>query len=231
MIVVTGAARFAAITGIVADPVTIVSDVNTQSPTQGRAFADENRSPAPPPVAVSWRAYTPRHHQQGSARHAAAPYRRPAADPKDAPVTQLPESPLFALPDGNAELHLVLRLSWSDVAELGREAGRLAAHLQRTVSLDEAVSHKLSAQPDSTAPAQVRAEPPKQPSGSGIGTMPLQQTHQATELTRMPTASSAALEAGHPPTARHGSAGPLVSRLADTATESSQPGGQVLSTG
>ncbi|NBM18248.1 hypothetical protein [Streptomyces sp. GC420] len=51
--------------------------------------------------------------------------------------------PLQALPDGEAELRLVLRLSWEDVAALGVEAGRLATQMQRPVSLDEAASHKL----------------------------------------------------------------------------------------
>ncbi|MEV6841563.1 hypothetical protein AB0N17_45245, partial [Streptomyces sp. NPDC051133] len=48
-----------------------------------------------------------------------------------------------ALPDGEAELSLVVRLPWEDVAWLGREAGRLAAQMQRPVTLDEAVSHRL----------------------------------------------------------------------------------------
>jgi hypothetical protein len=51
--------------------------------------------------------------------------------------------PLQALPDGEAELRLVLRLQWEDVAALGREAGQLAAQMQRPVSLDEAASHRL----------------------------------------------------------------------------------------
>ncbi|MEU3206518.1 hypothetical protein ABZ702_22140 [Streptomyces cyaneofuscatus] len=54
-------------------------------------------------------------------------------------------SSVHALPDGEAELHVVLRLQWDDVATLGRDAGRLAARLQRPVTLDEAVSHRLRA--------------------------------------------------------------------------------------
>lgn len=51
--------------------------------------------------------------------------------------------PLQALPDGEAELRLVLHLRWEDIAALGQDAGRLAAQMQRPVSLDEAVSHRL----------------------------------------------------------------------------------------
>ncbi|MGW3625570.1 hypothetical protein [Streptomyces sp. NPDC000880] len=51
--------------------------------------------------------------------------------------------PLQALPDGEAELRLVLRLQWEDIAALGQEAGRLAAQMQRPVTLDEAASDRL----------------------------------------------------------------------------------------
>ncbi|MEU6082556.1 hypothetical protein [Streptomyces sp. NPDC047108] len=54
---------------------------------------------------------------------------------------------LQALPDGKAELRLVLRLRWEDIALLGHEAGRLAAQMGRPISLDEAASHKLSTRP------------------------------------------------------------------------------------
>ncbi|MDQ0810558.1 hypothetical protein QFZ63_002272 [Streptomyces sp. B3I7] len=50
---------------------------------------------------------------------------------------------MHALPDGEAEIALVLHLPWEDVARLGQEAGRLAAQMQRPVTLDEAVSHRL----------------------------------------------------------------------------------------
>ncbi|KAA0941402.1 MULTISPECIES: hypothetical protein [Streptomyces] len=55
--------------------------------------------------------------------------------------------PLIATPDGEAELTVVLRLSWEDVAALGQEAGRLAAGMQRPVTLDEAASHRLRSRP------------------------------------------------------------------------------------
>ncbi len=51
--------------------------------------------------------------------------------------------PVHALPDGEAELTLVVRLPWEDVARLGQEAGRLASQMQRPVTLDEAVGHRL----------------------------------------------------------------------------------------
>ncbi|MFJ4851558.1 hypothetical protein [Streptomyces sp. NPDC088733] len=50
---------------------------------------------------------------------------------------------LQALPDGEAELPLVVHLRWEDLAALGREASRLAVRLQRPVSLDEAAGHHL----------------------------------------------------------------------------------------
>ncbi|CAL9616443.1 hypothetical protein [Streptomyces griseomycini] len=50
---------------------------------------------------------------------------------------------MHALPDGEAELTLVVRLPWEDIARLGQEAGRLASQMQRPVTLDEAVSHRL----------------------------------------------------------------------------------------
>jgi hypothetical protein len=69
--------------------------------------------------------------------------------------------PLQATPDGKAEVRLVLRLRWEDIAVLGHEAGRLAAQLQRPVSLDEAASHRLSTGPaPAAAPKQVAAKDP-----------------------------------------------------------------------
>lgn len=71
--------------------------------------------------------------------------------------------PVQALPGGEAELRLVLHLSWEDIARLGQEAGRLAAQLQRPVSLDEAVSHRLRSRPPAAhakpAPAPDRGQP------------------------------------------------------------------------
>ncbi|WP_181449639.1 hypothetical protein [Streptomyces cyaneus] len=63
--------------------------------------------------------------------------------------------PMHALPDGEAELSMVVRLPWEDVARLGQEAGRLAAQMQRPVTLDEAVSHRLR----SSRPAAAHAKP------------------------------------------------------------------------
>ncbi|MFC9268778.1 hypothetical protein ACWGRF_19700 [Streptomyces zhihengii] len=68
--------------------------------------------------------------------------------------------PLQALPDGEAELRLVVRLAWEDVAALGREAGRLATRMQRPVSLDEAAGHRLRLRSGAHS-----APPPAQPAG------------------------------------------------------------------
>ena len=54
-----------------------------------------------------------------------------------------PMQSVQALPNGEAELALVVHLPWEDVARLGQEAGRLATQMQRPVTLDEAVSHRL----------------------------------------------------------------------------------------
>ncbi|KUO03420.1 hypothetical protein AQJ67_17065 [Streptomyces caeruleatus] len=74
---------------------------------------------------------------------------------------------MHALPDGEAELSVVVRLPWEDVARLGQEAGRLAAQMQRPVTLDEAVSHRLRsvrgaahAKPAGEQPAAAAAMPP-----------------------------------------------------------------------
>lgn len=70
--------------------------------------------------------------------------------------------PIHALPDGDAEIHVVLTLRWDDIAALGREAGRLATTLRRPVSLDEAASRKLSTRSISpaSAPASAALPPP-----------------------------------------------------------------------
>ncbi|MFI0777639.1 hypothetical protein [Streptomyces sp. NPDC021212] len=65
--------------------------------------------------------------------------------------------PIQALPDGDAEVRLVLHLPWDVVSALGQEAGRLAAQMHRPVSLDEAVSHRLRTQAVSAA----HAKPPQ----------------------------------------------------------------------
>ncbi|GAB7105107.1 hypothetical protein JCM4814A_34210 [Streptomyces phaeofaciens JCM 4814] len=68
--------------------------------------------------------------------------------------------PMHATPDGEAEISLVIRLPWEDVARLGQEAGRLAAQHQRPVTLDEAVSHRLRSRPAPAAHAKPAAEQP-----------------------------------------------------------------------
>ncbi|MET7477671.1 hypothetical protein ABZT17_25345 [Streptomyces sp. NPDC005648] len=62
---------------------------------------------------------------------------------------------MLATPDGEAEIALVIRLPWEDVARLGQEAGRLALQMQRPVTLDEAVSNRLR----TTRPAAAHAKP------------------------------------------------------------------------
>ncbi|MFI6279850.1 hypothetical protein [Streptomyces sp. NPDC050988] len=71
--------------------------------------------------------------------------------------------PLIATPDGEAELALVVRLSWEDVAALGQEAGRLSASMQRPVTLDEAVSHRLRSR-QAGSHARPQQAPPMPPS-------------------------------------------------------------------
>ncbi|MEV4332716.1 hypothetical protein AB0K02_19615 [Streptomyces sp. NPDC049597] len=79
---------------------------------------------------------------------------------------------LQALPDGEAELRLVVRLAWEDVAALGQEAGRLAARMQRPVSLDEAAGQRLrtrSAVHAKPAPDPAPSLPPVASSVSSLG--------------------------------------------------------------
>lgn len=71
---------------------------------------------------------------------------------------------MHALPDGEAELSVVVRLPWEDVARLGQEAGRLAAQAGRPVTLDEAVSHRLRTVRASAAHAR-----PGTGTSSGVG--------------------------------------------------------------
>ncbi|MFD5264569.1 hypothetical protein [Streptomyces sp. NPDC058335] len=68
--------------------------------------------------------------------------------------------PMHATPDGEAEIALVIRLPWEDVARLGQEAGRLAAQMQRAVTLDEAVSHRLRSRPAPAAHAKPAEQQP-----------------------------------------------------------------------
>ncbi|WP_158239553.1 hypothetical protein [Streptomyces carminius] len=81
-------------------------------------------------------------------------------------MTERSSLPLRALPSGRAELHVVLDLDWADIAALGAEAGRLADRLQRAVTLDEAVSHRLS------TGSGTRATVPVVPPGPGPAAVP-----------------------------------------------------------
>ncbi|WP_055693223.1 hypothetical protein [Streptomyces prasinopilosus] len=75
-----------------------------------------------------------------------------------------------ALPDGEAELTLVVRLPWEDVARLGQEAGRLASRMRRPVTLDEAVAHRLrSARPTAAHAKPAGEQPPAAAGTAGTG--------------------------------------------------------------
>lgn len=75
-----------------------------------------------------------------------------------------------ALPDGEAELTLVVRLSWEDIARLGQEAGRLAAQTQRPVTLDETVAHHLRSTRATATHAKPAQEKPSASAGAGSST-------------------------------------------------------------
>ncbi|MFI1356702.1 hypothetical protein ACH4TV_24450 [Streptomyces sp. NPDC020898] len=81
--------------------------------------------------------------------------------------------PMQALPNGEAELALVVHLPWEDVARLGQEAGRLATQMQRPVSLDEAVSHRLrsSGLGAHAKPAAAQA-PPSVAASASVSSLP-----------------------------------------------------------
>ncbi|MFG2575790.1 hypothetical protein [Streptomyces sp. NPDC048481] len=76
--------------------------------------------------------------------------------------------PMHATPDGEAELSLVIRLPWEDVARLGQEAGRLASQMQRPVTLDEAVSNRLRTRPAAAA----HAKPAEQSAAAPVSALP-----------------------------------------------------------
>ncbi|MEV7324091.1 hypothetical protein [Streptomyces sp. NPDC093970] len=83
--------------------------------------------------------------------------------------------PMQAMPDGEAEISLVVRLPWEDVARLGQEAGRLAAQMQRPVTLDEAVSNRLRSTRPAAHAARPGAEQPAAavaPGGAGVTSLP-----------------------------------------------------------
>lgn len=77
-----------------------------------------------------------------------------------------------ALPDGEAEIALVLRLPWEDVARLGQEAGRLAAQRQRPVTLDEAASHRLRSARAAAHARQAGEQPPPVAQPAPVSSLP-----------------------------------------------------------
>jgi hypothetical protein len=81
---------------------------------------------------------------------------------------------MHALPDGEAELSVVVRLPWEDVARLGQEAGRLAAQTGRPVTLDEAVSHRLRSvrPPAAHARPGTGEQPAAAPAGASVASLP-----------------------------------------------------------
>ncbi|MFD4261630.1 hypothetical protein ACFWR9_29390 [Streptomyces sp. NPDC058534] len=83
-----------------------------------------------------------------------------------------PAPAMHALPDGEAEVALVLRLPWEDVARLGQEAGRLAAQMQRPVTLDETVSHRLRSARAAATHARPAGEQPPAVAASAAATAP-----------------------------------------------------------
>lgn len=80
--------------------------------------------------------------------------------------------PIHALPDGEAEIALVLHLPWEDVAALGQEAGRLAARMQRPVTLDEAVSHRLRSVRSAAHAKPPTAQPAAVASSASVSSLP-----------------------------------------------------------
>ncbi|KPI10460.1 hypothetical protein OK074_0095 [Actinobacteria bacterium OK074] len=93
--------------------------------------------------------------------------------------------PMQALPDGEAEIALVLRLPWEDVARLGQEAGRLAAQMQRPVTLDEAVSQRLRSVRGAAHAKAPSAQPAAMPPAASVSSLPsrppAEQARQAIE--------------------------------------------------
>ncbi|MEV6592619.1 hypothetical protein [Streptomyces acidicola] len=94
--------------------------------------------------------------------------------------------PMHATPDGEAEITLVVRLPWEDVARLGQEAGRLAAQMKRPVTLDEAVSHRLrSARAAATHAKPAGEQPPAMTMSASVSSLPprppAEQARQAIE--------------------------------------------------
>ncbi|GAA4802776.1 hypothetical protein [Streptomyces ziwulingensis] len=79
---------------------------------------------------------------------------------------------MHALPDGEAEIALVLRLPWEDVARLGQEAGRLAAQTQRPVTLDEAVSRRLRSTRSAAHAKSPGEQPPAVSAAASVSSLP-----------------------------------------------------------
>ncbi|QFR03065.1 hypothetical protein F9278_37665 [Streptomyces phaeolivaceus] len=94
---------------------------------------------------------------------------------------------MHATPDGEAEISLVVRLPWEDVAALGQEAGRLAARMQRPVTLDEAVSHRLR----SARPAAAHAKPAAAPTAPPAVTSAMTSAASVSSLPSRPPADQA----------------------------------------
>ncbi|MEJ8654423.1 hypothetical protein WKI65_41910 [Streptomyces sp. MS1.AVA.3] len=95
---------------------------------------------------------------------------------------------LQALPDGDAEVSLVVRLQWEDVAALGQDAARLAARWKRPVTLDEAASQRLRIRPPATHAKTVTQDRVQQPAMASTTTVsplpsrsPQEQARQAIE--------------------------------------------------
>ncbi|NEA97781.1 hypothetical protein [Streptomyces sp. SID13726] len=80
--------------------------------------------------------------------------------------------PMHALPDGEAEISLVLRLPWEDVARLGQEAGRLASQMQRPVTLDEAVSNRLRSTRPAAHAKPAGEQPAAMPTSASVSSLP-----------------------------------------------------------
>ncbi|MDT0438401.1 hypothetical protein ABZ439_18810 [Streptomyces sp. NPDC005840] len=90
-----------------------------------------------------------------------------------------------ALPDGEAEIALVIRLPWEDVARLGQEAGRLASQMQRPVTLDEAVSSRLRSTRPAAHAKPAGEQPAVTPPSGSVSSLPprppAEQARQAIE--------------------------------------------------
>ncbi|GGX51239.1 hypothetical protein [Streptomyces fructofermentans] len=87
--------------------------------------------------------------------------------------------PLIATPDGEAELALVVRLPWEDVAALGQEAGQLAASMGRPVTLDEAATHRLRSRQPGTHARPQSAPAVSTPAVSAVSSLPRTPGEQA----------------------------------------------------